>query len=105
MYLSVLRLVLGVLGETAAAPGCTALGNGVGSDGGDCICSLSAHSFNNNKKYNTTAPPSFSRCLPLRLRVLVVNLTDVVWTAVVSYFSHLEEGPPSPSSSSVSGTK
>lgn len=33
------------------------------------------------------------RCLPLRLRVLVVNLTDVVWTAVVSYFSHLEEDP------------
>ena len=31
-----------------------------------------------------------NRCLPLRLRVLVVNLTDVVWTAVVSYFSHLE---------------
>ena len=28
------------------------------------------------------------RCLPLRLRVLVVNLTDVVWTAVVSYFNH-----------------
>ncbi len=30
------------------------------------------------------------RCLPLRLRVLVVNLTDVVWTAVVSYFGHRE---------------
>lgn len=35
--------------------------------------------------------PPHHRCLPLRLRVLVVNLTDVVWTAVVSYFSHLEE--------------
>ncbi|TFJ83962.1 hypothetical protein NSK_005057 [Nannochloropsis salina CCMP1776] len=30
------------------------------------------------------------RCLPLRLRVLVVNLTDVVWTAVVSFFGHRE---------------
>lgn len=36
-------------------------------------------------------PNNNDRCLPLRLRVLVVNLTDVVWTAVVSYFSHLEE--------------
>jgi len=28
------------------------------------------------------------RYLPVQFRVLVVNLTDVVWTAVVSYFAH-----------------
>jgi hypothetical protein len=31
------------------------------------------------------------RFLPLSMRVLVVNLTDVAWTAVVSFFSHLED--------------
>lgn len=30
------------------------------------------------------------RCLPVQFRVLVVNLTDVAWTAVVSYFTHLQ---------------
>lgn len=36
-------------------------------------------------------PLEFStfRYLPLEFRVLVVNLTDVAWTAVVSFYSHL----------------
>lgn len=40
-------------------------------------------------------PIEFStfRFLPVHLRVLMVNLTDVLWTAVVSYFSH-HAAPP-----------